>query len=70
MGIYQSRGSQASVLGPYLFLIYISDIVDDIGSNIHLFTPDTSLNIIVNDPETSAKFPSLKLKIIDDWAGK
>jgi hypothetical protein len=34
---------QVSVLGSFLFLIYIYDIVDDIDCNIKLFADDTSL---------------------------
>ena len=55
---------------PLLFLIYINDIVTDIGSNIPLFADDTSLYIIVTDPDTSADLLSLDLMKISDWANK
>ena len=34
---------QGSVLGSLLFLVYNSDIVDDIGANTRFFADDTSL---------------------------
>jgi hypothetical protein len=37
------------VLGPFLFLIYINDIVDDLDCNIKLFADDTSLYVIVDE---------------------
>ena len=43
-----------SILGPLLFLLYINDIVKDIGSNIRIFADDTSLFIIVENPEVAA----------------
>ena len=41
---------QGSILCPFLFLLYINDTVNDIGTNIRLLVDDTSLFIIVDDP--------------------
>ena len=43
------------ILGPLLFLLFINDIVRNIGSNIGLFADDTSLFIIVENPITAAQ---------------
>ena len=38
----------------FVFLLYINDIVKNVGPNIRLFADDTSLFIIVDNPTTAA----------------
>ena len=61
---------QGSLLGPLLFLLFINDIVHDIGSSIRLFADDTSLYIIVEDPNVAAELLNADLEKIAEWALK
>ena len=61
---------QGSILGLLLFLLFINDIVYDIGSSTRLFADDTSLYIIVEDPSAAAELLIADLEKIADWALK
>ena len=61
---------QGSILDPLLFLLFINDIVHDIGSSLRLFADDTSLYIIGEDPNVAAKLLNADLEKIAEWALK
>ncbi|XP_061185471.1 uncharacterized protein LOC133193522 [Saccostrea echinata] len=59
---------QGSVLGPFLFLLYINDICDDLVNNIRLFADDTSLYAIVDNGATNVtQSLTSDLELIDKW---
>ena len=59
---------QGSILSPLLFLVYINDIVTDIGSNMGLFADDNSLYIVVDNPLVAAETLNADLEKISRWA--
>ena len=61
---------QGSILGLLLFLVYINDIVNDIESNINLFADDTSLSLVVGDPDTTGAILQTDINRITDWANR
>ena len=63
----ESGVPQVSVLGPLLFLIYITDLDRNIKSNIKFFADDTLLFSIVKYPTISASDLNHDLNIIFQW---
>ena len=66
--LVESGVTQGSVLGPLLFLIYISDLERNTKSNIYFFADDKMLFSIVKDPAISADDLNHDLDIIRQWA--
>ena len=60
--LIQAGVPQGSILEPLLFLLFINDIVTDIGSNIRLFADDTSLFIIVENLDMAAELLNMDLE--------
>ena len=48
----QAGVPQGSVLGPYLFLLYVNDIVENVKCNIRLFADDTSLFTVIENADS------------------
>ena len=64
-----SRGSSARIYpGATVILIYISDLADDLSSNVKLFAGDTSLFSVVHDGSAFARELNDDLRKINKWA--
>ena len=58
---------QGFILRPLFFLIFITDIVNDIGCRIKLFADDTSLYIIIDQPDAAAQILNEDLEKVRNW---
>ena len=60
---------QGSVLGLFLFLLYINDISTNLVNNVRLFADDTSLYVIVDkDRIGAANSLTSDLDQLDQWS--
>ena len=59
---------QGSILGPFLFLVYINDLSNELKSSAKLFADDTSFFTIVKDKNESANILNNDLLLISKWA--
>ena len=56
------------MLGPLLFLFYINDFINNIRSSIRLFADDTTIFIIIDNPQTVAFILNTDLETINGWS--
>ena len=57
---------QGSILGPFLFLIYINDLPNSLNSNVKIFADDASLFSVVYIPD-SANLLNRDLSKMNEW---
>ena len=58
---------QGSILGPLLFLVYINDIVENIESGTNLSADDTSLSLVVRNPDDAGNTLQNDINKINNW---
>ena len=58
---------QSSILGPLFFLVYINDLTVDSKYHVKLFADDTSLFMVVREPNAAAEDINHDLELISKW---
>ena len=59
---------QGSTLGPFLLLLFINDIENEVLNNIKMFADDTSLYCVVEDQTSAAESLNEDLACIHRWS--
>ena len=59
---------KGSILGPLFFLIYISNLSDDLNSNPKWYAEDTSLFSVAQNMNSTTSDLNSDLSKISDWA--
>ena len=67
MGHFTNWCARRSILGPLLFLIYVSDITDNLEIDANIFADDTAIADIVSDPLISANKLNSDLSKLQAW---
>ena len=70
MGYRNSWGSTGLYFGALFFLIYITDLTDELKCNTNLFADDTSIFTVVREPTIAAENLNHDLELINLWATK
>lgn len=68
--VVNARVPQGYIPGPLPFLVNMNDIVDAIGSQVHLFADDTSLHIIVDNLISAAETLQYDIDKVSNWVNK
>ena len=66
----QAGVPQGSILGPLLFLLYVSDMTNDLQSDVHQFADDINLLQSSEDINSSVAILNNDLSKIIRWAGQ
>jgi hypothetical protein len=69
-GFIKAGVPQESILRTLFVIVFINDIVIEIQSTIKLFADDTSLYLIIDNPQTTADILNRDLDQIHTWSMK
>ena len=64
----EARVSQVSILGPFLFLIYMNYLPNNLSTNVKLFADNTSLFSVIHNITTSSCNLDYDLNRVREWA--